>query len=208
LAFGDIAQDDGEEFLPAGFDLRDRSFDRKLFAIGPQSAHVARAGHSARGDARLPESAYVAHVDGAEVWGDEAVERLAESFGSGAKKHQFGGMIEQQNALFFIHSDDRVHRRIDDAGQSRLAVAQFFIGARFLVHLACHFLKTRQAFLANSGADSNSLAGAAERARANSCYSMPRASEQAEATQSKKDCALIALWRRQSSSPVLDNHLN
>ena len=65
---------------------------------------------------------------GPEAFGDEAVERLANDFTGRTEKHSLSGAIEQEDALLAVDRDDGVHRRIDDSGQSRLAVVQSRFG--------------------------------------------------------------------------------
>ena len=60
----------------------------------------------------------------AEAFRDEAVERLPQGFGGRAAEHPLRRLVEKDNALVFIHGDDRVHRRRDNARQSLLALAQ------------------------------------------------------------------------------------
>src|SRR5436853_247809 len=55
LTFCDVAHDDRVEILASGFDLRDRSFDRKLLAISAPPVNGTRPRHGARRHARLAE---------------------------------------------------------------------------------------------------------------------------------------------------------
>src|SRR5581483_2730220 len=58
-ALGDIAQNDGVEFLPPGLDLRDRSFDGELLAVRAQPVDRPRPGHGARRRAATAEGSDV-----------------------------------------------------------------------------------------------------------------------------------------------------
>jgi hypothetical protein len=63
-------------------------------------------------------------VGGAEASWDETVERLPDGFLGGTLKEFFGSAIEQEDGLLTINSDDGIHCRIDDPGQSRLTLTR------------------------------------------------------------------------------------
>src|SRR2546421_659051 len=65
---------------------------------------------------------------GAEAFGDEAVERLADGLVGAAAEHPLGGAVEEDDVLRFVHGDDGVHRRVNDSRKARLALAQSLLG--------------------------------------------------------------------------------
>src|SRR5436853_6562478 len=63
------------------------------------------------------------------AFGDKAIKQLSNGFGGCAAKHFFGGAIEDEYPLLAINSDNGVHCRVNDSGQSCLAVAQLLFSA-------------------------------------------------------------------------------
>src|SRR5205085_6966586 len=59
---------------------------------------------------------------------NEARKRLPYGFAGRTAEHLFRRAIEEQYALLAINCDDGVHRRINDSGQSSLAVTQRLLG--------------------------------------------------------------------------------
>ena len=121
---GHVAEDDGEELAAVHFDLRDRRLDRKLRAVGAARGQRPEGSHVPPGDIGLAEVADVAVVAGAVAVGDEAVEGLPQRVVGRHPEHPLGRGVEEEDALFLVDRDHRVHRRADDADEARLAVAQ------------------------------------------------------------------------------------
>src|SRR5262249_6098444 len=70
-----------------------------------------------------------------EAFRDEAVDRLAHGFGGRAAKHLLRRRVEKDDALVFIHGDDRVHRCGDNARQPLLAFAQRLLGLFLVINV-------------------------------------------------------------------------
>ena len=109
-AGGDIAQNGRVNFFAAGLRLGDGHFDRELLAVGAQGRQRAQGAHRARCLAGLPKIPDMLAVSRAVFLGDEPVQLLAQRLLRAALKHPLGGRVEQDDALVFIHRDDRVHR--------------------------------------------------------------------------------------------------
>jgi len=60
FALGNVAQDYGIELSAVRFDLRDRSFDGKLFTVGAQTIESSQRSHRASGHTRLAKTFDVA----------------------------------------------------------------------------------------------------------------------------------------------------
>ena len=132
LAQRDVAQDHGEQPPPSVGRLRDRRLDRELGPVAaqrPQRGHVA---HAAAGDAGASEVLDMAAVGGAEALRDEAFQPAADRLVARAAEELLRGAVEQHDPLRFVDRDDRVHRRVDDGRQPRLARLGALLGDQHL----------------------------------------------------------------------------
>src|SRR6185295_15134815 len=120
----DITQDDGEELLASDLDLRDRRLDGELLAVPAEAAQSAQEAHRACRDSGGSELLDVARMAAAKSGGDELVEGLADRLVSGAAEHPLGRQVEEHDVLVVADGDDRIHRRVDDARQPRLALEE------------------------------------------------------------------------------------
>ena len=88
------------------------------------------------GGSRLAETVQVLGVRRAEALGDEPRQRRADRLLARAAEHLLGRLVEEHDVLALVHGDDRVHRRIEDAAQPRLAAREQLLGAHALGHVA------------------------------------------------------------------------
>jgi hypothetical protein len=118
-ALGDVAQDHGVDLAGRRRELRDRGLDRELLAVRAQAVHhrAARA-HAARGHAGLAEAAHVARVLGAVALRHQFLEGFAEHLGGRPAEDLLGGAVVQHDALLFVHGQDPVHGRVEQARQA------------------------------------------------------------------------------------------
>src|SRR5262249_752581 len=132
LALGDVALNEGIKLPASDFDFRDRSLDRKLRAV--RAKRDERSHRPARA-AGFAEAADEFGVRVAKAFRDEAVERLPQGFGGRAAEHPLRRLVEKDDALVFINSDNRVHRRGDDAIQPLLAFEQRPLGLLLIINV-------------------------------------------------------------------------
>ncbi len=107
---GDIAQNDGEEFLAADLDLGNGCLNVDLAPTGMQPGNGSQASHAARSDTRFGKGVDVVAMGSAEAFGQKAVYGLSQHFGAGVAKDQFGGRIEKDDTMVAIDGDDGIHR--------------------------------------------------------------------------------------------------
>src|SRR5215510_1135623 len=110
--------------MSAVVNLRDRSLDRELLAVGPQAEKRMRLAHRPLRHVSFAEDADVLAMRRAEALRDEAVQTLSQSLGGRAAEHLLGSRVEKHDALTLIDGDDRVHRRGQNAGELCLAQSQ------------------------------------------------------------------------------------
>ena len=155
---GDVAQDRDVEVLAVDRDHRDRCVDRELLAVAAQPgdrAHAgARAAHRPRPPAALAEVADVVVVRAAVLVGQQAVEPLAEHLVGAVAEHARGRRVEQHDGERLVDRHDGVHRRLDQPGQTGLALAQLRLAAQALAdlhlqlrHVALHALVEAAVFV-------------------------------------------------------------
>ena len=121
---GDVAQDHGIDVRAVLAGLRDRSFDRKLRAVAPQSRQDRVVAHPPGGDAGGAECLDVPVVGGAKALREEPLQRPADGFIPGAAEHLLRRQVEEQHVLLIVHHDHRIHRGLEDRGVARLSVVQ------------------------------------------------------------------------------------
>ena len=113
-AFGDIAQDDGEEFGAAVDVLRDRRLDRKFLAVRAEGAQCAQSAHPTRRRARGAEALDVLAMDMAEAFRNQPIQRLTDHRFARPSERALGSRIEQNDSLRLVDGDYGIHRRFDD----------------------------------------------------------------------------------------------
>src|SRR5262245_16560871 len=96
-------------------------FDGKLFAVRSDACYCAELPHPSARHTRLPKSLHVATVRLMETIRNELVQQLTNGVLRGALKHALRRIIEDNNLLLMIHTNDRIHRGFDDAFESELA---------------------------------------------------------------------------------------
>src|SRR5215475_11963265 len=110
--------------MSAVVNLRDRSLDRELLAVGPQAEKRMRLSHRPLRHVRFAEDADVLAMRRAEPLRDKAIQTLPQSLLSGAAEHLLGRRVEKYDPLVFVNGHDRVHRRSQNAGERGLAESQ------------------------------------------------------------------------------------
>ena len=123
VAGGDVPQDGGIKFPTAHLHLRDRSLDGEFPAIRAQAPDGSRRAHAATGSGDS-EGFHIHRVPRAEAGGDQASEGLTEHLRGVPAEHSLCGGVHTDDCLGCIYSNNGVHRRIDEAVELGLFVAQ------------------------------------------------------------------------------------
>ncbi len=74
----------------------------------------------------------------AEPHGNQTLQRLSHDFRAGIAKHFFRSRVEHHHALFLVYSNQRVRRRVDDAFELRLTMAEGLFEAFLRGNVAAH----------------------------------------------------------------------
>src|SRR5215208_1971496 len=102
--------------------MRDRRLNWEFSAIHPQRQERALGTHRTSGDADPPEDAHMFAMSIAVSGRDETIEQLAARAAGRAAEHALGGSVPDRDALVVVNRNDRIHSRVDDAGQLRLGL--------------------------------------------------------------------------------------
>src|SRR5262249_4149842 len=124
LALGNVAHDDGVEFLAIRFELRDRGFYGELVTIGAAPIDRAESAHCASRNVGPSKVGNVVLIHVAEPRRGESVEVPAYCFHGWTAKDLVGCGVEHQYALTLINGDDSIHRRTNYAAQLSFAPAK------------------------------------------------------------------------------------
>ena len=120
-ALVDVAQDDREERGSGHVGMRQGRLDRELFAVGTERGEAL--GQPDRGSSTVG-LARIVPEHGTEAIRDESPERHAHRLGRRESEHALGSRVEQADVAGGVHSDDGVHRGLEDAGEPVLALLQ------------------------------------------------------------------------------------
>src|ERR1700677_4645493 len=127
LAHADIPEDDGVELFRGRFHLRDRGLNWKFFSVRPDPHQRSGRVHRTTGNSCLPKAPNVFPMSFMESIWNELVDTLPEGLCCRAAEDLLCGSVEDDDLLFVIDRNDRVHRRTDDADQPLLAIAKGFV---------------------------------------------------------------------------------
>ncbi len=103
--------------MTVSFDLGNRGFNREFFAVAEQSVQRLQFAHRTLCCSGFAEGTNVILMRRTKSFRDKVIQSFSQRIGRRAAKHLFRGCVEQHNLLVFVHSDDRIHRRGQDACQ-------------------------------------------------------------------------------------------
>src|ERR1041385_6370958 len=115
IPFAHIPHNSAVYLVSSDFDLRDRGFDRELGSIRPQSGNDIQLSHRPAGSARPTVGFHVMAMAFSETSRNKTVQRRTNSFRRRTTEHLLSRGIENDDALFFIDADDRIHRGADNS---------------------------------------------------------------------------------------------
>src|SRR5262249_47994790 len=118
VTLGSVSNKKGEEVPAPRFNLRDGRFYREFFASGTQSPQCTQVAQSTIRDSAFARAADTGAVFSAEAFRNETLNGIPHYFICRAAEHVLRGSVEQHDPLSIIDSDDRVHRRLNDALQN------------------------------------------------------------------------------------------
>ena len=120
FALGDIAEDDGVVRTPSMPIWEIAASMGNFFTVGPYAHDHTQRPHLPRGHPGSAELADVLTMNAAKPFGDEPIQPPSQHVLGTPSKHVFRGLVEQDDLLRVIDSDDGIHRRLHDAFEPQL----------------------------------------------------------------------------------------